>query len=147
MVKITNINVSLDISDNFTTKHTEFAIIAMKIFPQKYKSAMIVKLSFLNMASVLTDSSSFSMPLGIWGTARLIAEYSWMSGSSSARQMGIGFEGSNALARNDNFVDIFFYTFLRPCTLCLLVIKLKFIFHSLSMFETAGGPAETENCF
>lgn len=34
---------------------------------------------------ILTDSSSFSMPLGIWGTALLIAEYSGRSGNSSAR--------------------------------------------------------------
>lgn len=36
-------------------------------------------------ANFRTDSSSFSIPLGIWGTARLMAEYSGRSGSSSAR--------------------------------------------------------------
>lgn len=34
-------------------------------------------------AQKLTLSSSFSIPLGIWGTALLIAEYSGRSGNSS----------------------------------------------------------------
>lgn len=61
---------------------------------------------FIFMKKCLTDSSSFSMPLGICGTARLIAEYSVKSGNSSAIWIFNGFEGSRALARNDNF-DIF----------------------------------------
>ena len=58
------------------------------------------------MQKKLTDSSSFSMPLGIWGTARFMAEYSGKSGSSSAKYIGIGLVGSRALALNDSF-DIF----------------------------------------
>ena len=52
----------------------------------------------------LTDSSSFSIPVGICGTARLIAEKSGKSGSSSVMYTGIDFEASSARARNDNLL-------------------------------------------
>lgn len=52
--------------------------------------------------AVLTDSSSFSMPVGICGTARLMAAKSGRSGTSSARRTGMGLVVSKARARNDN---------------------------------------------
>lgn len=71
----------------------------------------------------LTASSSFSIPLGIWGTARLMAEYSGRSGSSSAKYMGIGLDGSRALARNESF-DIFspnfFFVYVRKTQVAAL---------------------------
>ena len=51
-----------------------------------------------------TVSSSFSMPVGIWGTARLIIVKSGKSGSSWAMKTAIGLAASKARARNDNFV-------------------------------------------
>ena len=54
--------------------------------------------------NILTDSSSFSIPDGICGTARLIERYSGRSGSSSDRYMGIGLEASRALALNDSLL-------------------------------------------
>lgn len=51
-----------------------------------------------------TDSSSFSIPVGICGTARLIEAYSCRSGRSSQRNTGSGFEASSARARNDSLL-------------------------------------------
>jgi len=55
-----------------------------------------------------TDSSSFSIPVGICGTARLIDAYSCRSGRSSQRKTGRGLEASSARARNDSLL-IFLY--------------------------------------
>lgn len=55
-----------------------------------------------------TDSSSFSIPVGICGTARLIEAYSCRSGKSSQRNTGRGLLASSARARNDNLL-IFLY--------------------------------------
>lgn len=82
------------------------------------------------------------MPLGICGTARLIAEYSWRSGSSSAKYIGIAFEGSRALALNESFVDIAFFFFF-------LFVDTKnsklFLYYVLCIFRPLNGLAETEN--
>lgn len=51
-----------------------------------------------------TDSSSFSIPVGICGTARFIEAYSCRSGRSSQRKTGSGFEASSARARNDSLL-------------------------------------------
>lgn len=51
-----------------------------------------------------TDSSSFSIPVGICGTARFIEAYSCRSGKSSQRKTGSGFEASSARARNDSLL-------------------------------------------
>lgn len=51
-----------------------------------------------------TDSSSFSMPVGICGTARLIEAYSARSGKSSQRKTGSGLDASSARARNDSLL-------------------------------------------
>lgn len=53
---------------------------------------------------MITDSSSFSMPVGIWGTARLMEAYSCRSGRSSQRKTGNGLDASSARARNDNLL-------------------------------------------
>lgn len=55
-----------------------------------------------------TDSSSFSIPVGICGTARLIEAYSCRSGRSSQRKTGRGLEASSARARNDNLLIFIF---------------------------------------
>lgn len=52
---------------------------------------------------LLTHSSSFSIPVGICGTARLMAAKSGRSGISSARKTGIGLHASSARALNDSF--------------------------------------------
>lgn len=52
----------------------------------------------------LTISSSFSMPVGMAGTARLMAAYSDKSGSSSAVKTGINLFESKALARNETLL-------------------------------------------
>lgn len=52
----------------------------------------------------LTHSSSFSIPVGIWGTALLMAAKSGKSGTSSVLKMGIGLVASSARARNDNLL-------------------------------------------
>lgn len=54
-------------------------------------------------AAKLTHSSSFSMPVGIWGTARLMAAKSGRSGISSARKTGIGLLASRARALKESF--------------------------------------------
>lgn len=51
-----------------------------------------------------TDSSSFSMPVGICGTARLMEAYSAKSGRSSQRKTGSGLDASSARARNDSLL-------------------------------------------
>lgn len=51
-----------------------------------------------------TDSSSFSIPVGICGTALFIEAYSCRSGRSSQRKTGSGFEASSARARNDSLL-------------------------------------------
>ena len=50
------------------------------------------------------DPSSFSIPVGICGAARLIQAFSCGSGRSSQRKTGSGFEASSARARNDSFL-------------------------------------------
>lgn len=51
-----------------------------------------------------TDSSSFSIPVGICGTALLMEAYSCRSGRSSQRKTGSGLLASSARARNDNLL-------------------------------------------
>lgn len=55
----------------------------------------------------LAFSSSFSMPVGIWGTVLLIAAKSARSGMSSAWYIGSALVASNARALNDSFELMF----------------------------------------
>lgn len=53
-----------------------------------------------------TFSSSFSIPVGICATARLIGVHSARSGNSSAQYTGIDFVASKVRARNDSLLVV-----------------------------------------
>lgn len=83
-----------------------------------------------------TFSSSFSIPVGICATARLIGVHSARSGNSSAQYTGIDFVASKFLARNDSLLvvaitamrcDTMYYDVLLLLLLllaCLIQIRL-----------------------
>lgn len=61
-----------------------------------------------------TDSSSFSMPVGICGTARLMDTYSCRSGRSSQRKTGSGLRASSARALNDSLLILLYKSIRSP---------------------------------
>lgn len=87
----------------FRLRQARIGIRAIKTRPLR----ILARMSAKEQASVLTPSSSFSMPEGRMGTPRLMAVHSPRSGTSSARYIGIGFEGSSCLDLKDNLVVIF----------------------------------------
>lgn len=68
------------------------------LYTNPYKEMSII------LSQTLTDSSSFSIPVGIWGTARLIVLNSDKSGNSSAWYTGRALLASSWRALNDNLL-------------------------------------------